>query len=189
MGYLSTHPLYRKQQLKVTSFSDLPPDVYKQFLDLCRMAYEGILNRQQLVFSAANLPSGFSPLGLMQEVPQVYTQDKASYHFTHLTVQEFLCAVHNSQLPTDEQTKLIQDQIDSGHFKMALRSIAGLIKLAIVYPEIARKLRKDPDNSLILLHWLYECKDQIVRHCQNCFSPLTHLNVFPLARTTCPQTV
>ena len=53
VGYLSTHPLYRKQQLKVTSFSDLPPDVYKQFLGLCRMAYEGILNWQQLVFSAA----------------------------------------------------------------------------------------------------------------------------------------
>ena len=50
VGYLSTQPLYRKQQLKVTSFSDLPPDVYKQFLGLCRMAYEGMLNRQQLVW-------------------------------------------------------------------------------------------------------------------------------------------
>ena len=31
---LSTHPVYRKQQLKVTTFSDLPTDVYKQFQDL-----------------------------------------------------------------------------------------------------------------------------------------------------------
>ena len=85
VGYLSTHPLYRKEHLKVTSFSDLPPDVYKQFLGLCGMAYKGILNRQQLVFSAAHLPTGFSPL----EVPQVYTQGKASFHFTHLTLHEF----------------------------------------------------------------------------------------------------
>ena len=163
VGYLSIHPLFRKQQLKVTSFSDLPPDVYKQFLGLCRMAYEGILNRQQLVFSAAHLPTGFSPLGLMQEVPQVYTQGKASsYHFTHLTLQEFLSAVHISQLPTDDQTKLIQDHLDSGHFKMTLRFVAGLTKLANVPPEITRKLREDDDNKRTLLHWLFECKDTSV---------------------------
>ena len=168
VGYLSTHPLYHKQQLKVTSFSDLPPDVYEQFLGLCRMAYEGILSRQQLVFSAAHLPAGFSPLGLMQEVPQVYTQGKASsYHFTHLTLQEFLSAVHISQLPADEQTKLIQDHLDSDHFKMTLRFVAGLTKLANMPQEITRKprdtnlilaaIRLSEDNTL--LHWLFECKD------------------------------
>ena len=163
VGYLSTHPLYHKQQLKVTSFSDLPPDVYKQFLGLCRMAYEGIRNRQQLVFSASHLPTGFSPLGLMQEVPQVYAKGKASsYHFTHLTLQEFLSAVHISQLPTDEQTRVIQDHLDSGHFKMTIRFVAGLMKLANVPPEITRKLRKDGDNNLTLLHWLFECKDTSV---------------------------
>ena len=160
VGYLSTHPLYRKEQLKVTSFSDLPPDVYKQFLGLCRMAYEGILHRQQLVFSSAHLPTGFSPLGLMQEVPQVYTQSKASsYHFTHLTLQEFLSAVRISQLPTDEQTKLIQDHLDSGHFKMTLRFVAGLTKLANVTLEITRTLRED---HLTSFHWLFECKDTSV---------------------------
>ena len=74
VDHLSTHPVYHKQQLKVTTFSHLPADVYKQLQNLCRMAYEGILNRQQLVFSAAHLPTGFAPLGLMQEVPQLYTK-------------------------------------------------------------------------------------------------------------------
>ena len=183
VGYLSTHPLYHKQQLKVTSFSDLPPDVYKQFMDLCRMAYEGILNRQQLVFSAAYLPAGFSPLGLMQEVPQVYTQGKASsYHFTHLTLQEFLSAIHISQLPANEQIKLILDYgellqhdpdsghfettllkltLGSGHFKMTLRFVAGLTKLANISPDIA-SLRIDANNIVTLLHWLFECKDTSV---------------------------
>ena len=196
-GYLSTHPLYRKQQLKVTSFSDLPPDVYKQFLGLCRMAYEGILNRQQLVFSAAHLPTGFSPLGLMQEVPQVYTRGKASYHFTHLTLQEFLSAVHISQLPTDQQTKLIQNHLDSGHLTMTIRFVAGLTKLANVPPEITRKLRKDDDNKLILLHWLFECKesattrtlgsDEMVVRSHYCWTPLDYyVTGHVISHSNCP---
>ena len=107
VDHLSTHPVYHKQQLKVTTFSDLHTDVYKQFQALCRMAYEGILNRQQLFFSAAHLPTGFAPFGLMQEVPQRYTEGRASsYHFIHLTLQEYLAAVHISQLPAHEPTRL-----------------------------------------------------------------------------------
>ena len=99
VDYLSTHPVQMKQQFNVSTFSDLPADVYKQFQGLCRIAFEGMLNRQQLVFSTAHLPTGFAPLGLMQEVPQLYSEGKASsYHFIHLTVQEYLAAVHISRL-------------------------------------------------------------------------------------------
>ena len=137
VDHLSTHPVYHKQQLKVTTFSDLPTDVYKQFQDLCRMAYEGILNRQQLVFSAAHLPTGFAPLGLMQEVPQLYTEGTASsYHFIHFTLQEYLAAVHISQLPAQlserEQKRLFQEHADdfySDHLKMTLSFLTGLTKL------------------------------------------------------------
>ena len=96
IDHLSTHPVYHKQQLKVTTFSDLPTDVYEQFQHLSRM-----------VFPAAYLPTGFSHLGLMQEVPQLYTEGRASsYHFIHLTLQEYLAAIHISQLPAHEQTRL-----------------------------------------------------------------------------------
>ena len=154
VDHLSTHPVYHKQQLKVTTFSDLPTDVYKQFQDLCRMAYEGILNRQQLVFSAAHLPTGFAHLGLMQEVPQLYTEGRASsYHFIHLTVQEYLAAVHISQLPAHEQTRLFQEHVNSGHFKMTLRFLAGRTKLANIPPDIMM------DNELNYFHFLFEAKD------------------------------
>ena len=151
---LSTHPVYHKHQLKVTTFSDLPTDVYKQFQDLCRMAYEGILNRQQLVFSAAHLPTGFAPLGLMQEVPQLYTEGRASsYHFIHLTLQEYLAAVHISQLPAREQTRLFQEHLNSGHFKMTMRFLAGCTKLANIPPDITM------DTKLNSFHFLFEAKD------------------------------
>ena len=154
VDYLSTHPVYHKQQLKVTTFSDLPTDVYKQFQDLCRMAYEGILNRQQLVFSAAHLPTGFAPLGLMQEVPQLYTEGRASsYHFTHLTLQEYLAAVHISQLPAREQTRLFQEHVNSGHFKMTVRFLAGRTKLTNMPPDITI------DTQLNYFHFSFEAKD------------------------------
>ena len=154
VDHLSTHPVYHKQQLKVTTFSDLPTDVYKQFQDLCRMAYEGILNRQQLVFSATHLPTGFAPLGLMQEVPQLYTEGRASsYHFVHLTLQEYLTAVHISQLPAHEQTRLFQEHLNSGHFKMTMRFLAGRTKLANIPPVITM------DTKLNYLHYLFEAKD------------------------------
>ena len=152
--HLSTHPLYHKQQLKVTTFSDLPTDVYKQFQDLCRMAYDGILNRQQLVFSAAHLPTGFAPLGLIQEVPQLYTEGRtSSYHFIHLTLQEYLAAVHISQLPAHEQTRLFQEHLNSGHFKMTLRFLAGCTKLANIPSNITM------DTKLNYFHFLFEAKD------------------------------
>ena len=154
VDHLSTHPVYHKQQLKVTTFTDLPTDVYKQFQDLCRMAYEGILNRQQLVFSAAHLPTGFAPLGLMQEVSQLYTEGRvSSYHFIHLTLQEYLAAVHISQLPAHEQTRLFQEHLESGHFKITMRFLAGHTKLADIPPEIMM------DTKLNFLHFLCEAKD------------------------------
>ena len=154
VDHLSTHPVYHKQQLKVTTFSDLPTDVYKQFQGLCRMAYEGILNRQQLVFSAAHLPTGFAPLGLMQEVPQLYTKGRASsYHFIHLTLQEYLAAVHISQLPAHEQTRLFREHVNSGHFKMTTRFLAGLTKLANIPPDIT------VDTKLNYFHFMFEAKE------------------------------
>ena len=154
VDHLSTHPVYHKQQLKVATFSDFPTDVYKQFLGLCRMAYEGILNRQQLVFSAACLPTGFVPLGLMQEVPQLYTEGRASsYHFIHLTLQEYLAAVHISQLPAHEQTRLFREHVNSSHFEMTMRFLAGHTKLANIPPDIMM------DTKLKYFHLLFEAKD------------------------------
>ena len=154
IDHLSTHPVYHKQQLKVTTFSDLPTDVHKQFQDLCRMAYEGILNKQQLVFSAIHLPTGFAPLGLMQEVPQLYAEGRASsYHFIHLTLQEYLAAVHISQLSAHEQTRLFQEHVNSGHFKMTMRFLAGRTKLVNIPLDITM------GTKLNYFHFLFEAKD------------------------------
>ena len=158
LDYLSRDIVHHKQMLKVTTFNELPQDVYKQFQGLCRMAYEGLVNRQQLVFSVSHLPTEFAPLGLIQEVPQLYAEGKAStYHFIHLTLQEYLAAVHISQLPTHEQTRLIQEHLHNGHFKMTIRFLAGLTKLANILPDVSRGL--SDNTKLTYFHFLFEAKD------------------------------
>ena len=163
VDHLSTHQVYQKQQLKVTTFSDLPTEIYKQFQDLCRMAYEGILNRQQLVFSAAHIPTGFAALGLMQEVTQLYTKGgPSSYHFIHLTVQEYLAAIHISQLAAHDQMRLVQKHLNSGHFKMTIRFLAGLTKLASMPLKSNRRLMESDDTKLLYFHFLFEAKEILV---------------------------
>ena len=158
LDHLSTHPVHYKQQLK--TFSDLPTDVYKQFQNLCRMAYESILNRQQLVFSTAHLPTRFASLGLMQEIPQLYTEGRASsYHFIHLTLQEYLSAIYISQLPGDEQTRLVQENLDNGHFRMTITFLAGLTKLANMPPDLTRRLLESGNTKVTYFHLLFEAKD------------------------------
>ena len=192
VDHLSTHPVHHKQQLKVTTFSDLPTAVYKQFQDLCRIAYEGILNKQQLVFSAACLPTGFAPLGLMQEVSQLYTESRASsYHFIHLTLQEYLAAVYISQLPAHEQTRLFQEHLDSGYFKMTIRFVAGLTKLAAVPPEISRTV----DTKLTYFYFLSEAKvtsrtfgsDKMVVEPRYSWTPLDYyVTGYAISHSNCP---
>ena len=160
VDHLSTHPVHHTQHLKVTTFSDLPTDVYKQFQDLCGMAYEDIMNKQQLVFSTAHLPMGFAPLGLMQEVPQLYPEGGASsYHFIHLTLQEYLAAVHISQLSAHEQTKLFHEHLNNGHFKMTIKFLTGLTKLANMPPHFATSLVESDETKLTFFHFLFETKD------------------------------
>ena len=154
VDHLSTHPVYCKQQLNVATFDDLPTDVDKQFQSLCKMAYNGLLHRQQLVFSTSDFSTNVDLLGMMQEVPQLYTTGK-TYHFIHLTLQEYLAAVHISQLPTPDQTKMTHKHFSSGHFKMTIRFLAGLTK-SVNIP--TGKWMVSNNNKLMYFHILFEAK-------------------------------
>ena len=93
--YLSVNPSYIDSK-KIVDFVDLPGEVYEQLQQICRTAYRGVANGQQLFFY--DLPDGFETLGLMQEVHELYVDkgDCVSYNFLHLTIQEYLAAVHLS---------------------------------------------------------------------------------------------
>ena len=152
--HVSAEPLHHKQQMNITTFSDLPADVYTQFQDLCKMAYEGILNENQLVFSVSQLPSDFAPLGLMQEM---LTGDKpSSYRFIHWSLQEYVAAIHIVQLPVHVQAGLLQKHLHTGHFKLIVRFLTAITRLANIPPEITRGLMK---SDISYFHLLFEAKD------------------------------
>jgi len=104
LRHLLDHPVHgKKRRWRIRNFSDLPQDVYQQLCELGRIAYEGILHEQQVIFS--DLPENFETLGLMQCAPELYIDEgvAVSYNFLHLTVQEYLAAFHLSQQPEEKQ--------------------------------------------------------------------------------------
>ena len=145
--YLDDHPIHQRQSWKSNRFCDLPVDVYKQLCELGRIAYTGILQDQQVIFS--DLPTDFNGLGLMQCVPELYVDDVSaeSFNFLHLTLQEYMAALYLSERPIEKQTELFQkyskslatrfvilgtyqesDDKSNTHFRIVLRFLAGLRK-------------------------------------------------------------
>ena len=180
LRHLLDHPVDDKEkQLAVHSFSNLPQEVYQQLCELDRIAYEGILDDQQVVFS--DLPENFETLGLMQCVPELYADEvvAVSYNFLHLTVQEYLAAFHLSQQPVEKQIEHFmeyrrQDKYNLEHHHFYMWFLCGLRKLREYPSEVLNTLCFDGRYlvsllwrcslcvdriSLNTLYWLFEVQD------------------------------
>ena len=168
LRYLHGHPEYGQRMWKIQSLKeDLPEDVHSKLLAICKLAYSGICSDKkgsvQLIFT--NLPPDFETLGLMQSVPQLYvTQgEDMSHNFLHLTVQEFLAALHISTMSPKEQLEHFQrhweeeDKVrllgpflehrEGGRWRVVLRFLAGITKLANLSPEDLRGLLLKTSNE------------------------------------------
>ena len=176
LRHLLDHPVHSKKRWRVRSFNDLPQDVYQQLCELARIAYDGILHDQQVIFS--DLPEDFETLGLMQCTPELYVGEGAavSYNFLHLTVQEYLAAFHLSQQPVERQVEHFreykqqqQQQQQQEHFHMVLRFLCGMRKFSEYPSEIPNivHVEKSGDDlacgtcevTFDTLHWLFEAHD------------------------------
>ena len=122
MQHISSHQTGDKLSCKVSSLEAVPADVEKQLLNLCRLSWDGLV-RQQLTFSKDDL--GGETLGLLSEVRELYGED-VSYHFIHLTLQEFLSAYHLTQQSPEEQAQLVHKYADAGRFHKVLSFYFGL---------------------------------------------------------------
>ena len=148
LRYLYGHADYKEQEWNIDSFEkDLPDEVYKQLLILCKVAYDGICGKSrkgvQLIFSDSDL-GGCETLGFMQSVAEVYVTCgwKMSHNFLHLTVQEFFAALYMSKMSSDDQ--LFYFQRHEGKLKIVLRFLAGLTKLNKITPDQLRSLLGEP---------------------------------------------
>ena len=138
----------------IRSLDEVPEDVK----NLCRLAWQGLVEQQRLTFSSDEV--GEKTLGLMRAVKELYggKDDQLSYHFIHLTLQEFLSAYHITQLPPDKQEQIIREHIDTGHLTMTVRFFFGLTKpntltSSLISHHIFSQRRSKSSN---VFHWLFE---------------------------------
>ena len=78
---------------RAEDISKLPPVVAQQFLQLAKVAYESLCNKR---FIFTDLGEDFEHLGAMKKTTSVNvcTGPGCSYSFLHLTLQEYLTALH-----------------------------------------------------------------------------------------------
>ena len=133
-------------------------------LKMCRLAWEGIIKKQLTFSSDVVAALGGDTLGLTHKVRELHGGEDGqfSYHFIHLTLQEFLSAYHITQLPQDKQDQVIREHIEIGHLNMVVRFYFGLTQpnhftLAMISKHLSLKY----SVQATAYHWLFEAGDGV----------------------------
>ena len=185
LRYLYEHPEHGSKSWNLRNICDaLPVDVHQKLCELGRVAYEGILQDQQVIFS--NLPDTFETFSLMDCSPELYLDKGASvsYNFLHITLQEYMAAFYLSQQQVWQQLDHFRSYGDDyhqfyKHFRPVLQFLAGLSlqKLSRCVPNQVRSLLSWSDKetgmdsystnddlhiSVDALHWIFEAHNSVL---------------------------
>ena len=152
--YLAKHPTHKDDNIKVNKFTDLPPDIYPKFMDITKLAYKSVLH-QQLIFKDKDRP--IQHLGLMDAVAELFPLEMNptySYSFLHLSIQEYLGAIHMSLMDTSTQEGLLKSMCTKEHLKNLAMFFAAITKFKgmneeLVKRSIQRECKKE-DGGLTL---------------------------------------
>ena len=106
------------------TLQDLPKPLHKQFLQLCKIAFEGIKN-EEVIFHKVS--QDLVQFGFLNSVSALYGAGRVSYNFLHLTIQEFLAAYHISQLRLD-RLEVFEQYGGDERWNVVWRFVAGLTK-------------------------------------------------------------
>ena len=152
--YINDHPVYSRR--KIRQLSDLPSEVQEQVWKLSQLAAEGLENRQ---FIFDSIPCDH--MGLMQSAEEeLVIGSSVSYCFLHLTLQEYLAALHWSRMGSEDMVRLVSETslfpldtlvrngITAGHHWPALYFLSGLTKLTSVPLELLNKPLQAADSMV-----------------------------------------
>ena len=125
-----------KNILSLSNFNALPKDLQQPFWRLCEFAFQ-MLKKNQIVFSQEELveflPQGLALddkilcFGLLQSVETVLeTGLGVSFHFLHLTFQEFLASLYLSRQPPETQLEVFRAHCSKSHFTLIWRFFFGI---------------------------------------------------------------
>ena len=157
--YISDHPVYNKcKTAAIRQLSDLPSEVQEQVWKLSQLAAEG-LEKGQFIFDS--IPC--DDMGLMQSAEEELVIGRSvSYCFLHLTLQEYLAALHWSRMGSEDMVRLVSETslfpLDTlvrdgitkaaGYHWPALYFLSGLTKLTSVPVELLKISLAAADNRL-----------------------------------------
>ena len=161
--YLDNHSYFSSKLWKSNDFRDLPEPLHSWFFSLCRLAFDGLLDGQRLVFPDVPNNLRLESLGLMQAQAPLYASEESavvSYHYNHLTLQEFLSAQLISWMSDEEKNAIVEKYVDDGYFTMVLRFLSGLTKSSLMSKNLSTKLLHSFDRKFVLFHWLFERGDK-----------------------------
>ena len=139
---------------RTEDISKLPPVVAQQLLQLAKVAYESLCMKR---FVFTDLGEDFVHLGIMKKTTSVNvcTGPGCSYSFLHLTLQEYLTALHIA-IVNPSGFELVK-WLEEG--SVVVRFLAGMYRhddyhSHPVYQELVQLLASE---GLQLVHCAYEC--------------------------------
>ena len=146
--YLAKHDKYKEDEIDVEDFADLPDDVYPDFMDITKLAYESV-SRQQQIFTDKDKP--IEHLDLMDAVAELFPNKRKilySYNFLHLSIQEYLAAVYMSLKDTSTQEQFFKSMCTNRYLKNMAMFLAGITKFKgmnwdLVKQVVRREIKED----------------------------------------------
>ena len=148
----------------IEAFEDIPDELKPGFKEICKLAYDGIMEKK-VAFAAKNLPPHFETFGVLHVVESFAMVGRSSsYHFLHLTFQELLAAYFiSTELPQDQQVSKFREMFDKPRFMVTFQFYAAITKLRISgFPAVVGKIVSPYYNHSVapLLNCAYEAQDQ-----------------------------
>ena len=126
-------------QSVVKKLKDFPIDIVEFICKLSQLAFIG-LKKNQLVFAIDeikeicpeidNIPGAINSFGLLQAVqhyPRRGVGRTTSVNFLHFTMQEYLAALHVSNLSIDKQLSMVSETIWNGQFNFMWMMYVGTV--------------------------------------------------------------
>ena len=123
----------------VDKLTKVPKPVLDIVHKLSKLAFIG-LQHHKLVFTfdevkevcpyideAAGAINGFGLLQAVQHYPSEGAGTTASLNFLHYTMQEFLSALHVSNLPSEQQSSLMNETFWDGHYNFMWMMFVGIV--------------------------------------------------------------
>ena len=156
------------------NFNALPKDLHQPFWGLCEFAFQ-MLKKNVIVFSQEELveflPQGLALddkilcFGLLQSVETVLeTGHGVSFHFLHLTFQEFLASLYLSRQPPETQLEVFRAHCSERHFTLIWRFFFGIC-FSNTKLEVIRYLHDNYHSveELSLCHCAFEAQNDVVK--------------------------